>query len=496
MASTAPLLHPFGKHPLLLILLLAGSQPALSARPGGVFQSGEFSPRLVSDYFTGLESNPGKGMPTDLAAKKLGCDRNKEKPEKTYKFVAGDLNGDGKPDLISLGKDGEKVWIYLNGGTIGSPRFDATLPHQDMNNGMSWVYKPYAFQLPNFDTNTPGYQNNDPGSDPNGFENTGKDIIVGDLNGDGRNDILISGRWTFWYYENTGNVIKDIGGTPRLEPQFTKKPISSALKFNFAFCSLTGCSGASCRVVDSDDEACLNEGGTDMAAQCDFPKCNHADGMVYPRPRIVDFNGDGVNDLVFSGVASHGHHQYEGRAVVLWFKNGGTKTNPDFSAGHLSSVNSPRVFKWSTAAVPTFGDDGEVGCAADDGSTAGGYCHTKWGKHLSLDFADLSSDGLPDMIVSADFGIDAIVLLQADGTLDTSGPKGPPAQLFFLLNVGTSDSWKFELVGSSRTSDEMPNGNPLRSIKPDSHLQLTLHDMNGDGIPEVVVSENPKLYKP
>ena len=492
MASTAPLLHPFGKHPLLLILLLAGSQPALSARPGGVFQSGEFSPRLVSDYFTGLESNPGKGMPTDLATKKLGCARNKEKPEKTYKFVAGDLNGDGKPDLISLGKDGEKVWIYLNGGTIGSPRFDAILPKEHAILPISDI-SPYVFQLPNFDEFTAGYQDNSDISDPNGFENTGKDIIVGDLNGDGRNDILISGRWTFWYYENTGNVIKDIGGTPRLEPQFTKKPISSALKFNFAFCPIgNDVDGNPYRVLDTEDAYCLNEASTDIATYCDYPRCNHADGMVYPRPRIVDFNGDGVNDLVFSGVASHGHHQYEGRAVVLWFKNGGTKTNPDFSAGHLSSVNSPRVFKWSTAAVPTFGDDGEVGCAADDGNQ---NCHTKWGKHLSLDFADLSSDGLPDMIVSADFGIDAELLDVNTGMIDSDN-KGPPAQLFFLLNVGTSDSWKFELVGSSRTSDEMPNGNPLRSIKPDSHLQLTLHDMNGDGIPEVVVSEIPKLYKP
>ena len=181
---------------LLLLLLLA---PACAqARPDGVFSCGMFTPQLVADYFTGLL--PGgltkKGeaiLPGPLPgapAKKLGCDRDEQKPEFSYKLVAGDLNGDGLPDFISgaLGSNAAvetKNWhnptIFINGGTVDDPIFNSV--EGQLNNGIT---NPWAMV---FDTSA---------VDPSAGL-TEQEMAIGDLNGDGRNDIIMAGMYPSLY---------------------------------------------------------------------------------------------------------------------------------------------------------------------------------------------------------------------------------------------------------------------------------------------------------
>jgi hypothetical protein len=170
--------------------------------------------------------------------------------------VAGDLNGDGKPEMVALDASGESVIIYMNGGNADEPKF----------NGEAFGSKnKYIKKLA--------------GADPtqDWSAEAGAEITIGDLNGDGKNDILIAGRWGFEYFENIKNVPKDDEDYPAAgEPQFAKKDISSALKFNFNFCQA--------KVEPHAD--CLINGDASTAKQlnCPFPSCNHAAGMVYPRP--------------------------------------------------------------------------------------------------------------------------------------------------------------------------------------------------------------------
>lgn len=181
-----------------------------------IIAGGFFDPTLVyinngtSDPFAGVTGRAvGHGVTDDTAA-----------------MAVGDVNGDGKPDLVTGNTNGETNKLYLNNGTsdpfsgvAGTPigtetGFISDIKLADVNGDgkLDVIVSNYAnpgdagvrVYLNNgtstpFTGVTPLFLRNDAG--------TGV-IAVGDLDGDGKPDLLVSGGSTGlnWIYLNTGSA--------------------------------------------------------------------------------------------------------------------------------------------------------------------------------------------------------------------------------------------------------------------------------------------------
>ncbi len=220
---------------------------------------------------------------------------------KSYPYVV-DWNGDGKKDLLVGDHDGF-IYIYLNKGEDNMPVFD------------------YAFRLKS--------------------ESTGIDFLIffnpqinlADLDGDGKNDLILGSHpGTIFYVPNIASNLKhhkfDVRDYQKLR---SKSGIIDVGKYAYP------------DVVDFDNDGKLDLiVGEQQGAIYFFKGCNVGinrekilfhDGakienikpVIYPCPRVVDWNGDKKKDLLIGC-----------KEGVIWvYLNVGSDEKPQFKKGKL-----------------------------------------------------------------------------------------------------------------------------------------------------------------
>jgi hypothetical protein len=286
----------------------------------------------------------------------------------------GDLNGDGKPDLVTANLQSDTVSVLLNRGD-GS--FQAKL---DYPTGIS----PYA-------------------------------VAIGDLNGDGKPDLATAG-----FFPNTVSVLLNSGDgsfQTRLDYPTGSSPVSVAIgdlngdgNPDLAIANLDVNLGNSVSVL-------LNRGDGGFQAKADY-----ATGVGPSSVAISDLNGDGKPELATA-------NQVGGSISVLANRGDGSfQTKVDYATGHrpfsvaigdlngdgkrdLATANTDA----GTASVLTNRGDGSFEARGGDGRfRARGIYRT--GRHPhSVAIGDLNGDRKPDL-VTADVAPDQVSVL-----LNTSG---------------------------------------------------------------------------
>jgi hypothetical protein len=266
---------------------------------------------------------------------------------------AVDWKGDGKLDLI-VGDETSKVWYVENIGTRTNPKLAAPVPLLDASGKQIQSPKTPCKELNFFTKDYAPYPE------------------VFDYFGHGKNDLILGGYITgqMFLYEN---VAKSAHEMPRLEYRGTintadGQPIDVTWSASPCFADLDG-DGLPDLVSGhiAENKAAFNwhnepslyfykNTGTRehpiwTPADFGFPK----HWTDYPPdvtvPRVVDWDGDGLPDIIMSG-----------RSEIYFFKNVGTKTHPKFEfRQRFNMPYGPLLLSYNFNAIsPCLGDlDGD-----------------------------------------------------------------------------------------------------------------------------------------
>ena len=265
-------------------------------------------------------------------------------PPDPWEKSVGDLNGDGQPDLIVSGASGPVVWYEApnwvkhtiansanseSGSAAGDIDGDGdidvvvgTVWYENVNNGQSWV----AHTLPA----TAGTH----------------DIVIADVNNDGRNDIVMRGEdaSTVWVF------LQGSGGT---WTSFTMNPG-------------LGLNGLDVADVNGDNRLDIVVGGVWMqnpggnVATAAWTKRTFTTGWNdFAAVKVVDMNGDGHPDIVLS--------VSEAAGKLSWFAAPADPTTGSW-AEHVIATNLDHVHGFAVADV---NHDGALDVAASEYAGAG-----------------------------------------------------------------------------------------------------------------------------
>ncbi len=301
--------------------------------------------------------------------------------------------GNESPQFVNLVGDAQPELVCNHTGKFGYATFDVTKPDQP------WVWHAISEQV--------------------GEYPFGHGLGVGDINGDGRQDVIWKGGW----YEQPASVEGD--------------PLWTSHKFLFA-----GPGGADMFAYDVDGDG-DNDVITSLAAHTYglawFEQVKDGDaitfkkhvivgdkaeespyGILFTEPHavaLVDMDGDGLKDIV-TGKTYWSHHRqspmWDAGAVVYWFKlvRGGTSAPaslPQLSGGRKSpesAANPSSTLKGADAQD----NRGLTSPApkAGAGAKAAGATTIGWVPYLAdneagigrqLSVGDIDGDKLPDIVV-------------------------------------------------------------------------------------------------
>jgi len=327
-------------------------------------------------------------------------------PDAVYNYcnsVAGDLTGDGKPEIVSLNCNRNTLTVYVNNG---DGTFQTGVYYN--NNGDQYQYAGTA--------------------------------TIADMNGDGNNDIVVvntgSGDVSIFLGDGTGAVkvepvCFDIGGFAWNQP----------LVADFNGDGLMD-------VVESDDEYNLvylqgyGDGSFRAAASYDLP--NSFSEYAYSFSVATgDFNGDGIPDVVVGQSGNNGS-----TGVVVYLAKGDGTFYPGVSYGTSSQMRF--------VAVADFNGDGKLDIAATDVqagivqiflgngdgtfNTGSAYA-TDPGESPSpqnVVVGDFNHDGKMDLaIANPNTGSVGVLLGHGDGTFAAAASY--PITNYFPLTIATAD---------------------------------------------------------
>ncbi|HEV8060414.1 MAG TPA: FG-GAP-like repeat-containing protein [Gemmataceae bacterium] len=342
------------------------------------------------------------------------------------RVVLGDVNGDGKPDII-VG-DATKVSVLLNTTTPGSATASFA-PEQSFATG------------------------------------SGASVALADINGDGKPDIIVANQ-----SDNTVSVLLNTTTPGAATPSFAPKQTfaTGSGPFNVVVGDLNGDGLPDLVVTNAGDNtvSVLLNTTTPGAATASFAtQQTFATGAGPAFVAVRDVNGDGLPDLIVSN---------EGADSVSVLRN----------------MTTPGATTLSFATQQTFA------------TGAGGDAY-------SVAVADINGDGLPDLVVVNKQDNTVSVLLNTTvlgaATITPAFPQAATAAIgsqVFAVAVGDiNGDGKPDLVvsnfGASTVSVLMnttPPGSTTPSFAPPQTFAtgfarfVTLGDLNGDGLPDIIVA--------
>ena len=366
--------------------------------------------------------------------------------------VLGDINGDGKDDLI-FGQSGRSTNDH--GGDVFIVFGDDNGDNGGVNDNLNTVGALHSMAdaagLHFYDGGTfPGY--------PGGIEaNLGFDVAsAGDVNGDGYDDILI-------------------GAVDRLE------------NFRGGVFLIFGDSTSSLEVLEDAQSGGNGLDTLDGTNGVQFSGLHYLPDFYsgatfgvqfgYSVNTIGDFNGDGYDDFAVGG-PMNGYSQPSYTAIVF----GRASWDADIRLGGVDSAGGSHLTDLSSVSSPTFTSNGfiirsggAVG-SADLGSAVHGG-------------GDVNGDGLDDLIVlSRDTGYASVIFGMDDANI-ANGASGILTQ-----DAGGSGYWMVDLGGSDGSAFDVGNllegkGLALRTgggQNVDGDVAIA-GDVNGDGYDDILV---------
>ena len=330
-------------------------------------------------------------------------------------LLAGDLTGDAKPEIVALNCDSNTLTVYVNNG---DGTFQAGISYN--NNGDQDQY-PYS-------------------------------AAIGDMNGDGKNDIVVAN-------EETADVSVFLGdGTGALKVEPLSYDVGGFAWEQPLVADFNG--DGLMDVVESDDEYNLvylqgyGDGSLWAAPSYDLP--NSFSGYAYTYSVATgDFNGDGIPDVVVGQA-----YNYGSTGVTVYLAKGDGSFYPGVSYGASDRMGY--------VAVADFNGDGKLDIAATD--SQGGVVQIFLGNgdgtfSIGGTYPTDAGEGpYPQNVVTGDFN--------HDGVIDLAIANEDTGSVGVLLGVGD---------GTFATAVSYA----LEGYSPQT---ITAADLNGDGFVDLAVT--------
>jgi hypothetical protein len=357
----------------------------------------------------------------------------------------GDLNGDGKSDLITADYVSGRVTVYLG---VGDGTFAA---------GVDYDAGPH------------------PGS-----------IVVADINGDGKLDVIVSSA-----SEGTISLLSGVGdGTLQSRKSYPVgfSPVLLATgDFNGdgkTDVAVAGNSGKSLAVL-------LNDGKGNLINSVSYPL-----GKVPTSLAVADFNNDGHADIALANT--------DGTVSVLLGNGNGAfrlQQNIGVASGPLSSIVAADFNKDGKIdlAVTQSGQNlVSVLVGKGDGSFVPAVSYPVGNNPVSSIVADVDGDGIPDLVV-INQGSNTFSVLRGNGdgafkgSLDFVAGNGPLAGIVGDFNGDGHIDLAIINYASQTVSVPLGNGDGTfkagRSYASDlAPRAIASGDLNGDKKPDLVVA--------
>jgi hypothetical protein len=353
-------------------------------------------------------------------------------------FIAfADLDGDGKPDLITTSGYGPVVSIYRNISTNGTLTADSFAARVDITAG----------------TYTSGIYST---------------TTVGDLDGDGRLDIIVI---TDWGQSNSTISVLQNFCTPGT---ITSNSFGSPVKLLVA----AGVRGVAAQDIDGDGKADIVTGNFDsstisvlrnigtggvITSNSFAPAVNYSTGTGTPQAvTIADLDGDGQPDIV-----TVNFNDSSGNNAVSIFRNVSTPG----TIALAPRVDLPGPLQSGSIAIGDMDGDGKADIVT---------CSFNFGQVASV-YRNLSTPGSISFATDVDFSLggwgNAVTIgdLDGDGKLDVAVAVQLPSQISIFKNTSTP--------GSFTASSLAPRVDLASGYNP---YGVTIGDLDGDGRPELI----------
>jgi microcystin-dependent protein len=438
--------------------------------------NGDGKPDLVVSY--GINYNNVLGVAGVSVL--LGNGDGTFRPEQTYQFgneyvsVVADVNGDGKPDLVTLDGGGSYSTVSVL-----------------LGNGDGTFQNPQPVALGDFGP-----------------------VAVADVNGDGKADLVTPNHGVPGSPGNTVSVLLGNGdGTFQL-PQTRQTFPVGAFPTSVAVVDLNGDSIPDIVTANRDDgtvSVLLGNGDGTFQKQRTFAAGSSASGGPFS-VAVADVNGDGKPDIITANSDGSGYPYHPGTVSVLLGNGDGT-----FQPQQTFPVNVHNLI--APLAVADVNGDGKPDIITDSysyhshgynvnvllGNGDGTFQPQQTfpvgvhGLSLPLAAADFNGDGKPDIVVANFLNHTFSVLLgNGDGTFQApqTFPVFPPPTSVAVADVNgdgkpdlvtaNADGTAGVLLGNGdgtfqnlRTFAAGSNGSLFRGV--------AVADLNGDGKPDIVV---------